>query len=631
MKLNIREILKTFIEYIFRRKSLNYILYILAAFWIGQAASLSNSEGIETLLQAIKGNAEFPHWRYLIASIGGILFTEGSWLIFTLTSAMIFFFGFLKYKEISKSDSISPTEFLDQIRDIKKDDKKFLTALPPKTTGFVGREQDLQELDARLKAKNQILLVNGLGGIGKTEVCRNYFWANTNKFEKLGWIDYLGNLKESFTNQFQIKEISVTENESLDERFAKILHYLANLDPNSLLIIDNIEDFEDADLPKLRALPCKVIANSRLTLKGFEVYPLGFLSPEKCKTLFMQNYRGNPDDPALEKVIELAGQHTLSVELLAKTARNGDLEIAELLNRLQEAGFNLTETIPENVETTWHDETQKKRFFEHMESVFELVNITRDEQSILENLSVLPAIFIERKQLTDWLKLQTKDHLNSLVEKGWLEQQGSQLFMHQIIQDVARHKLKPTATTCEQLIDNLTRKLKVEPGDNPLSKAGYVIFAESVLVNLTEVDKNLATLANNLALIYQALGQLEKALEFQMKSLKIREEILDPNHPDLATSYNNLATIYKALGQLEKALEFQMKSLKIREEILDPKHPDLAQSYNNLATIYLEQKNYQDAHNYCRRAVEILQINFPDGHPNLDTSLGWLKEIEKHL
>ncbi|MCH7676245.1 ATP-binding protein, partial [candidate division KSB1 bacterium] len=584
MQKDLREIIRTIIEYVFRRKGLNYILYIMAAFWIREATNLSASEGIETLLQAIKGNAEFPHWRYLIASIGGILFTEGSWLIFTLTSAMIFFFGFLKYKEISKSDSISPTEFLDQIRDIQKDDKKFLTARPPKTTGFIGREEELKELDDRLIAKDQVLLVNGLGGIGKTEVCRTYFWANTKRFEKLGWIDYLGNLKESFTNQFQIKEISVTENESLDERFAKILHYLANLDPNSLLIIDNIEDLEDPDLPKLRSLPCKVIASSRLTLKGFEVYPLGFLSTEKCKTLFMQNYQGKPDDAALEKIIELTGQHTLSVELLAKTARNGDLEIAELLNRLQEAGFNLTETIPESVETTWHDETQKKRFFEHMESVFELANITRDEQSILANLSVLPAVFIERKQLTDWLKLQTKDHLNSLVEKGWLQQQGSQVFMHQIIQDVARHKLKPTATTCEQLIDNLTWKLKVEPGDNPLAKAGYVVFAESVLARLTQSDENLASLANNLAQIYQDLGQLEKALEFQMKSLKIMEEILDPKHPSLATSYNNLATIYKALGQLEKALEFQMKSLKIREEILDPNHPDLATSYNNLAT-----------------------------------------------
>ncbi len=221
MQKDLREITRIIAEYIFRRKSLNYILYIMAAFWIREATNLSASEGIETLLQAIKGNAVLPHWRYLIASIGGILFTEGSWLIFTLTSGMIFFFGFLKYKEISKSDSISPTEFLDQMRDIQKDDKKFLTALPPKTTGFIGREEDLQELDARLKAKNQVLLVNGLGGIGKTEVCRNYFWANTNKFEKLGWIDYLGNLKESFTNQFQIKEISVTENESLDERWPK--------------------------------------------------------------------------------------------------------------------------------------------------------------------------------------------------------------------------------------------------------------------------------------------------------------------------------------------------------------------------------------------------------------------------
>ena len=221
MQKDLREITRTITDYVFRRKGLNYILYILVAFWIREATNLSAGEDINSFLAAVQGEEQFPHWRYIAASIGEIFFTEGSWLIFGISSSMILLFVLLKNKELTKPDGITPAELIDHIRDIQKDDTKFLTTPPPKTTGFIGREQDLQELDARLKAKNQVLLVNGLGGIGKTEVCRNYFWANTNKFEKLGWIDYLGNLKESFTNQFQIKEISVTENESLDERWPK--------------------------------------------------------------------------------------------------------------------------------------------------------------------------------------------------------------------------------------------------------------------------------------------------------------------------------------------------------------------------------------------------------------------------
>lgn len=36
----------------------------------------------------------------------------------------------------------------------------------------------------------------------------------------------------------------------------------------------------------------------------------------------------------------------------------------------------------------------------------------------------------------------------------------------------------------------------------------------------------------------------------------------------LATNYNNISTIYQAMGELKKALEYQEKALKIREEIL---------------------------------------------------------------
>ncbi|MCH8021537.1 ATP-binding protein, partial [candidate division KSB1 bacterium] len=186
MKRELREILKSIIEYVLKRKGLHYILYILVAFWIREATNLSAGEAISTFLAAVKGEEQFPHWRYLAATIGGILFTEGSYKILGLTSVMILFFGFLKYKEFNKPSGVSPAELIDHIKGIEKNNK-FLTSPPPKTTGFVGREQDLQELDARLKAKNQVLLVNGLGGIGKTEVCRSYFWANTNKFGKLGW------------------------------------------------------------------------------------------------------------------------------------------------------------------------------------------------------------------------------------------------------------------------------------------------------------------------------------------------------------------------------------------------------------------------------------------------------------
>lgn len=89
--------------------------------------------------------------------------------------------------------------------------------------------------------------------------------------------------------------------------------------------------------------------------------------------------------------------------------------------------------------------------------------------------------------------------------------------------------------------------------------------------------------------------------------------------------------IYKAMGDLEKALEFQLKDTKILEEVLEPNHPDSATSYNNLAVIYLDMKKYRKALPYAKKAVAILQHLFPNGHPNLDLFKENLELIKKKI
>ena len=50
--------------------------------------------------------------------------------------------------------------------------------------------------------------------------------------------------------------------------------------------------------------------------------------------------------------------------------------------------------------------------------------------------------------------------------------------------------------------------------------------------------------------------------------------------PSLARSYNNISLIYKSLGEFDKALDFQKKSIKIRETFKENPNIELANSYN---------------------------------------------------
>jgi hypothetical protein len=83
------------------------------------------------------------------------------------------------------------------------------------------------------------------------------------------------------------------------------------------------------------------------------------------------------------------------------------------------------------------------------------------------------------------------------------------------------------------------------------------------------------------------------------------------------------------MGDLEKALEFQVKDVKISEQVLDKNHPSLATSYNNLAMIYHAMTDYPQAIAYGEKAVGILQHLFPNGHPHLDKAKRNLERIKQ--
>lgn len=65
---------------------------------------------------------------------------------------------------------------------------------------FTGRELELQDLRQRIEEGRKSVLVSGMGGIGKTHICRKLFEEYLNKhaedesspFQHIGYIEYNG-------------------------------------------------------------------------------------------------------------------------------------------------------------------------------------------------------------------------------------------------------------------------------------------------------------------------------------------------------------------------------------------------------------------------------------------------------
>ncbi len=565
---------------------------------------------------------------------------------------------------------------------------RLLTPMPSQAMPLVGRESQLKQMARFLQEKHSVLLVNGLGGIGKTELCRRFFLDHYQDYAYAGWVEFTSSVRVSLVQAFypafipdaleEGGEAAIDEGsgqqrngKTLDQQFDQIVNFLAGLGGDWLLVLDNVEEPGNKDLDLLRSLPGTLLVNSRLRLAGFPIVELEALSLSACRKLFYHYYKGRRDDNAVNDLIDLSGKHTLTIELLARTAHNAGLTAPDLLERLNATGFDLAPVVPEKVRTGWGSEREQKTLFLHLQKVFQISGLADDEENLLMHLSVLPSKYMSRGLVKELLSLSSLDALTSLVEKGWLLESEDGVLMHQVVREVLRSLTLPDAEKCRPLIQALAGAMLLEPADNPLDRALWAGFAGELLSHILDLDEELANLANNTSSIYQALGQMEDALEFQTRATQIYEAILDKNHPSIATSYNNSASIYQRLGHLEKALEFQLKAVKIRETILDgldpdlsasygnlsiiyedlgqlekalefqlkdvrileqilgTEHPSLAVSYNNLCTIYFSLGQMNKALEYQEKSIDIVKLALPENHPDLASSYNNLSQVYK--
>lgn len=69
------------------------------------------------------------------------------------------------------------------------------------------------------------------------------------------------------------------------------------------------------------------------------------------------------------------------------------------------------------------------------------------------------------------------------------------------------------------------------------------------------------------------------------KALEIYKDVLREKHPDTASSYNNIGVVYDELGDYDKALKYYNKALEIRKDILGESHPFTQQVIENISEV----------------------------------------------
>lgn len=117
---------------------------------------------------------------------------------------------------------------------------------------------------------------------------------------------------------------------------------------------------------------------------------------------------------------------------------------------------------------------------------------------------------------------------------------------------------------------------------------------------------SLASALNNMGMIYKTKGDINKALNYYLESLKIQQTVKDKL--GIAACFNNIGAVYNIQGDIPKSLEYWHKSLTILEEI---EHKQgLSATLNNIGVVYNNQGDIDIALDYWERCIKIrIKIN----------------------
>ena len=549
---------------------------------------------------------------------------------------------------------------------------------------FTGRETELQELSQRIEEGRKSVLVSGMGGIGKTHICRKLFEEYLNKhaggengpFRYLGYIEYSGDMGSSLQNCLKFKQQDSPEQNQ--EAAWKELEYLA-ADGKLLLFVDNVDKTLGADLglQRLIGIPGAVVLTSRQASFSdeFEPYRVGFLGVEQCKEIYGKiRFEGSErkvnaeEVEDLEYVIEnLAGRHTITVELLAHLARTKHWTIKRLREELEKKGFRLT----------FHKAGELVNIQESYEKLYDLSELTGAEQNVLEAFSVLPYIPLPTELCNQWLLLDARvseddDILMGLYQKGWLQVDWEQesYAMHPVFAQFIYEKRKPNAEKHVGLIEACRDCMEIPDSGSALECQKFIPFAEKIVEKLNmgkeleqigflskfayllhyvgqyrETEKLFNSLLkidrerwgenhpevaigySNMGSVYEEQGEYEKAKGLYEKSLRIRERMLGEGHPDIASIYSKMGSVYEEQGEYEKAKELYEKSLRIHERVLGEGHPDTASIYNNLGLVYAAQREYEKAEELFEKSLRVYERIMGENHPYTATSCSCLASV----
>ncbi|GJM30621.1 MAG: hypothetical protein DHS20C17_32560 [Cyclobacteriaceae bacterium] len=150
----------------------------------------------------------------------------------------------------------------------------------------------------------------------------------------------------------------------------------------------------------------------------------------------------------------------------------------------------------------------------------------------------------------------------------------------------------------QQRVDQLNQLFKNTLNQDPIAALEYTKEGLEIADSLG-YDKGIAYALNNLGVVQNRIGNLDKALEYFFKSRRLHQAV--NNQDGLSATLNNIGTVYSAKKDFDKALQYFLDAYRIIENLQDTIR--IIGSLNNIGNIHLAKNEDQLAMDYYKGSL----------------------------
>ena len=493
------------------------------------------------------------------------------------------------------------------------------TAPYQQTDFFIGRDSIVNTITNHLLNCTSCFLY-GIGGIGKTEIAKDVYRKirNIPKTESgithVLWIDYVENsFAVSLARVLEPNEINV------DTAFNKAVNKINQYNDRLLLVIDNVEETQDAELLSISCyLNCRILITSRCEgYQRLKQIRISSLDDCFCDNLFMHYYHGKNDAFSLHKIIDLADKHTVTIELLAKIADCSEKNLSDFLQTLIDCGFNIGE---EEAAVVHEKLRSEDRVIEQLKKLFKVYGCDSIEEALLVQISTIPNLPFVYDQAKRWFDQKNRSALNGLSRRGWLKKETVynntsnhyRYIMHSVIAAAVRAQyLEKLYGMCQGFIREITIDMQECVNENDSFKKGLIQFSWSLNDIFRDNFENESDCDFLWALseIYRDIGLYDRTIPILDQLIELYRRLYGEECEPMGSVLNSKGMAAYQLSHFEEALNYYLQSEKIlKKQSMEQKNVriDLARLKLNIGKIYLKV-DYKAAEPYINDAYSILE------------------------